>query len=271
MDDWKITKLVRELSINGVISKEKQLELFKLMHEEINSGIKPEESNYRAVLILANQKLIPAIIKHVSHNLTYFNEDSDVYHAAKIAMIEAIDSFDYTRDLTFSTYAYTFVRLKLLHFFQSENRKHKATIISLTEKVDENSNHNYTAIDIPDDYNLCEDVGQKIDADTRRKQIFSQFKHLTEKEQIVFILYFGFFGNKPASGPKIAKKLGVSFSTVNLRLHNGLFKMSLLLKDSQLLTKEELAQLTKIQKKKHTLIPSIKEFFEQEATKTSCL
>lgn len=269
MEDWKVTKAIRELSVDGIIPKETQLELFKEMHEDLKKDIPPEECNARAILMLANQKMITAILKKIIGNHAHIDEDSDIYHAAKVAFIDAIDTFDYTRNISFSTYAYNHIHMKLLHFFQSENRKKKAIVISLSEMIKEYDKKKLD-FDIADSYNLSEDVDNILDAENRRKLIFSKFRHLTEKEQNVIVLYFGLFGNKPTSCPKIAKKLDVSQSSINSKLLEGIRKLTLLLKEGSL-SKEEQIKFDKIKKKKHSLIPCIQEFFDKVNSQTSSL
>ncbi len=269
MEDWKVTKAIRELSVDGIIPKETQLELFKELHEDLKKDIPPEDSNARAILMLANQKMITAILKKIIGNHAHIDEDSDLYHAAKVAFIDAIDTFDYTRNISFSTYAYNHVHMNLLQFFQSENRKKKAIVLSLSEMIKEHDKKKLD-FDIPDSYNLSEDVDSILDAETLRKYIFFKFKYLTENEQYAIVLYFGFFGNKPSSCQAIGDKLGCSHSTINLRLHNGMNKLNLLLKQDNL-TKEEQIKLEKIKKKKHPLIPCIQEFFDKVNSQTSSL
>lgn len=89
---------LEDLGTNRLLTLKEETELFKLY----NSSVEYKETIHN-IILKANQKLVYAITKKYYSfvNLT----SDDIYQLGLIGLSKAIDKFDYTRGVKFSTYA----------------------------------------------------------------------------------------------------------------------------------------------------------------------
>ena len=88
--------------------------------DEIKHNIK-KYVNYmyaRNQLIIHNLKLAFSLAKKYCHNFNNNSNFMDIINSANIGLIDAIDKFDYTKDIKFSTYAYYRIKKEIIDYFK---------------------------------------------------------------------------------------------------------------------------------------------------------
>ena len=72
----------------------------------------------RNQLIMHNLKLAFSLAKKYCHNFNNNSNFMDIINSANIGLIDAIDKFDYTKDIKFSTYAYYRIKKEIIDYFK---------------------------------------------------------------------------------------------------------------------------------------------------------
>jgi len=261
MEEFEIKEKLKSLSKNGILSNEEQIKLFKQLEIDLKNGTNPENSMARTLLIIANDKLIYKCAKCLVKGFLREEAELELYFYGKEALIKAIDSFEYEKEINFSTYAFHCITSKMALFLNKNIKNSQIEIIntsSLTIEDDEKP----IEFEFVDDYNLQEDVTEKVDFETKRREMFATFAYLTSDEQETILYYYGLLGRKPLSCLAISKRMNVVPQTTINRLNSAMFKLKLLNKTSY--TKEEKKQYSKIIKKTYELISPVQEFLNKE-------
>ncbi len=257
MDDWKVSKLLKQHVKYGKMSHESRIELFKQYEQDKQNGIPPEESVARTVLILGNEDLIPYTMIHFLEGFDYVQDDSEIYAYGKVALIDAIDHFDLKKETSFSTLA---VKAILHKMYLAIKRLDKKNIVSLFQLYHDNGN--IREYEIPDPSDFVKDVTDKISNECLKREIVSNFKYLTEKEQNILIRYFGLCGANPTSCQIISKQIGVGRQASYFKLYSGIDKLKLLM-SKKILTEDEQIKLKRILNRTYPLLPEVKEYLEK--------
>lgn len=191
----------------------------------------------------------------------------DLFQEGCVALIEAIDKYDITRKIKFSSYAYKYITGKIKNYIK-ENRfvisisrgdieknelykklsksglsdeeiakRMKITIKELNrfKKESEFIKDALSLDSKPNDcdntlMNLCkseENVSDILD-DIFRKELLEQLKALlTEKQYEVTYLLYGFNGNEPLNGEEVARITGTTRKNVSKMNKLALKKLSM--------------------------------------------
>jgi len=259
MEDWIVSKTIKELSVNGVIPKEKQIELFRAYRQDLAKGISKDDSIARTILILANENLILKFVTKIVNGISYCDPESDLYFNAKLGLIEAVDTFDVERNNAFSTYAYVVINKYVLRYLNKRNKENMIIVSFSTMAKDKNGDP--MEFDLPDEYNLQEDVRNKIESENFIKTVINSFSHLTAGEQTSVMVYFGLFGHKQMSLLEYSQKYNYPRQSLYYQLNSGLEKLKVLM-SKQPLSIEDQKKLRRYKKKFHQLIPEIQEYYE---------
>lgn len=140
------------------------------------------EPNIREQIVEQNAKLVRSIANK-------FNpDDEDVYSEGMIGLIKAIDKFDCSKNIKFSTFAYHYIRGAIRDYYNRiEAKIPDAT--SLNEPID--GNDNYELIDILVDDENHFDMVDDYDLNKNRKQFvhFVLDKECNDHEKEVFTMF----------------------------------------------------------------------------------
>jgi RNA polymerase sigma-B factor len=98
---------------NSKIKEENSYDSYYLFNEYIRT----KDSNIRETLILNHRKLVFSIVKRFKDRGAPFDSLMSV---GTIGLIKAVDNFDLTRHIEFSTYATTVIVGEIKHYFRSE-------------------------------------------------------------------------------------------------------------------------------------------------------
>lgn len=177
--------------------------------EECFARMKDGDSSARNELIEHNLRLVAHIVKKYC---TSQSDSEDLISIGTIGLIKAVESFDYSKNVRFATYAARCIENEILMYFRS--KKKSAGDVYFDEPVDVDKDGNQlTLIDI-----IAEDDGiiDKIDLTIKSEQLYKFIGEcLEEREREIIIERYGLYGKKPLTQREVAKKLNISRSYVS--------------------------------------------------------
>ena len=189
-------------------------QLSKKEEAEVIARIVSGDSAARDTLIERNLRLVAYI---VNKNYPDSNEQDDLISIGTIGLIRAVETFDYQKGNSFSTYASKCIDNQIKMYFRKI--KHQLTEISISEPIDSDAEGNaLTLADIcSSDVNIEEDVLLRINSeklyrfineelDDREREIIAKRYGIPDKEGRVC---------KPLTQREIAKDLGISRSYIS--------------------------------------------------------
>ena len=171
----------------------------------------PMDSSYRTKIIYHNIRFVISIVNNKFVTTNY--SKAELVELGIIGLIKSVDTFDYTKNINFLTYASTCIENEILMFLRSD--KKNQNIESLEKKFifdDEeisleelNSDKMISDIDIIGDY--------------EEKELYTIIDDIVTKlpsvKRIIVEKYFGFYDNKPVRQQEIANYLNLSQSYVS--------------------------------------------------------
>lgn len=191
------------------LSTEQEREEF----EKMKNG----DKKAREKLVSHNLRLVAHIVKKYTNSL----EADDLLSVGTIGLIKAVDSFDYSKNVQFSTYAARCINNEILMLIRS-NKKHKnvVSLNSLTTNCDEDKDLELIDVLSTDDdeiFNMIENnlIVQKIKDIINRK--------LDEREKAVIRLRYGIDCKRAMTQKEVAETLGISRSYIS-RIENKTLK-----------------------------------------------
>lgn len=160
----------------------------------------------REILILANQRLVHFTVRK------YFHVDKIDYgemaSRGNLGLIKAVDTYDITRNVKFSTFGIFCIRNELCRMFRDDVPKFET--VSLEELICPERNNHLSLEDVllvPDPEDDPAHIAECSDIMDR---IYHAFNHLTDKERKCIVLWFGLDGCGRRSQVQIAKEIDIS-------------------------------------------------------------
>lgn len=176
--------------------------------------------NARDILIQHNLKLVVFVLHEF--NGTIYDLD-DLFSVGVIGLIKAIDSYDLSMNKKLSTFAYRCIKNEILMYIRG-NKKYE-DILSLDCPVsDEIEGDSDTFVDILVDFDK-DTENDYYEMDFRNNFIKFLKNTLSERELMVILMYFGFFGNKKYIQEEISECLGLARTSVSKILTRSLNKI----------------------------------------------
>ncbi len=223
-------------------------------NQNLKNNVPKEESEARTLLILLNDSLINYVLYN-KFNLFDYSETLDEYSICKMGLIKAIDKFDISKNVEFSTYAIkVMINEMYMHYrkINSASNSIEHNKISIEDCMMEDFggepklqfSHNFSQ-----DADFVEDVMLKDDFEG----VCKQFVHLKPIEQKALILAFGLFNVRPMKHQDIADKFGKSRSYISKIITASTQKLYLLSANDSSLTEEQITEKYKIQKQVYEL------------------
>ena len=176
----------------------------KLVFEQLETG----NPHARELLITHNLRLVVYIAKKFENSGVSVE---DIISIGTIGLIKAVESFDCTKKIRFSTYAARCIenemRMHLRHIRRSP------TALSMQEPIEAARDGSaLTVMDvIPDDFALDEHFEQQDEGRRLRRLVDT----LTARERQVILLRYGLGGQPPLTQQQAAALLGISRSYVS--------------------------------------------------------
>lgn len=156
----------------------------------------------REAIILGNLKLAMKIAyKYISPDAAY--DFDDILQVAVLGLIKAIDTFDYQKGYTFTTYGMKVIASQINILFRRFKYTH--LIMSLDESVaynDKGESLTIGEIVVDENTNIEEDIEHIVMCSL----IEPELNYLTEKERNIIIDKFGLYDNKPLLQRELAVK-----------------------------------------------------------------
>ena len=193
MNDNDLFNEVKKLPIP--LSKEETNELF----DKMNKG----SIEVRDKIIIHNIRLvIYQVIKKFS-GVEY--DKKDLVSVGNIGLIKAVDTFDISKNVAFSTYAIKCINNEIVGFLKRS--KINQNIDSLDRTIIKQDGSHLKLEDVIAD-NI--DFTEKYEDKDNYKIIIEFVNNLPYYDKQIIMLYFGFYDNKRYTQSEIADKLNVS-------------------------------------------------------------
>ena len=175
--------------------------------------------NFKAGDLEAREKLIIHNIKLVIYCVKKINaqthDKEELVSVGLIGLIKAVDTFDLSKLVTFSTYASTCIHNEILNFIKSQE-KHLIVESLETPLSFNNSGSELKLQDKLNDKNI--DLINYFE----KKEIFLTIRNLIDNlptlEKNIIMYYFGFSEVKPLTQQEISKKLNVSRPKISITI-----------------------------------------------------
>lgn len=207
-----------------------------LSDEEIKYYMKEIENGNQQARKTVIEHNIRLVLNQVLKKFTNVPvEKQELVSVGLIGLIKAVNTFDYTKNFKFSTYAFRCIDNEILMYI-NKNKKNFNTISLDSSEFDDDS-INTTKEDSLKDVLVDESVD--IIYDYERKELIEGIKSslnlLTDLERKCVMLYFGFINNKEYKQYEIAKIVNMTQSYVCRVLNRGIRKIAQVLKDEKLI------------------------------------
>lgn len=172
------------------------------------AAFKAGDLNARDRIIQHNLRLVAHITKKY-HAIP--GDAEDLISIGTIGLIKAVNSFDNTKKVRFSTYASRCIENEILMSFRRE--KKAPTTVSMQDPIETGKDgSSLTVIDIvPDEFILDEDYEQREES----KLLSEMVQQLQGRERQVILLRYGLSGNPPLTQQEVADLLGISRSYIS--------------------------------------------------------
>lgn len=187
------------------LTKDENQELFIQWH--VN-----HDESARDKIILGNIRFAISIsLKYISIDPAY--DSDDLLQIAIVGLIKAVDSYDYTRGYSFSTYSGRIIANQLNMLWR--RFKYLPLILSLDAPIDNSDNPDTEGITLNDmlidkDTNIEMDVEYSI----MSTLIESELDCLSERNKNIIIDRFGLNNTIPLTQQKCAEKYGLSQASI---------------------------------------------------------
>ncbi len=188
-------------------------QLSKKEEEKLTFRASEGDKSARDKLIEHNLRLVAYIVnKHYSES----RDAEDLISIGTIGLIRAAETFDPTKEISFSTYASTCIQNQIKMYFRKN--KHRSAEVYMNDPIDTDKNGNeITLADIfSDSSNIDDEVDLRIDMQKLYRFVDTQ---LDDREKDIIVRRYGLSVNGRASKPltqrEVADKLGISRSYVS--------------------------------------------------------
>lgn len=183
---------------------------------------------YKTGDLKAREKIIKSNIRLVILIAKKYNIEGcdleDLVSLGTIGLIKAVDTYDVTKNIKFSTYSSRCISNEILMGIRKDNMNNIQKVnIEDTLSCDFEGNE-LKYLDILEDKNS--DFVTKIFDNYLSKELLDVIDSLSEKEKELVMLYFGFDGNRYKQ-KEIAHMLGISQSYISRMISNILKKIKI--------------------------------------------
>lgn len=192
------------------LPKEELKELF-LQYKKGNYSV-------RETIILHNLRLVLYVVYKYIRNK---NDLEEFFSIGLIGLIKAVDTYDISKNVEFSSYANCCIQNEFHMFFRKNQKNIKEAISLDAPLLDGASDASLSDFLIDFDSDTTE-IYEKKETIQELLKIVNQ---LPDKEKEIIYLHFGLYGNKEYNQREIAKKLNISYSYVSKIIKTVLCKL----------------------------------------------
>ena len=196
------------------LNKDENLALFKEYYETNNPNIREE-------IILGNIKFAASMAcKFIPLDSSY--DQDDLLQIAIIALIKSVDSFDYTRGYSFTSYAGRIINNELMMLWRKY--KNLPIILNLEDApllVKSDDSISYTDMVSNPNINIEEDYIYEV----TKSLILSKLDILSERNKNIICDYFGLTNNQKISMQKLGIKYNLTQPSISRIIQKSLSKI----------------------------------------------
>ena len=191
---------------------------------------------YKSGDIAIRNEIFNENVKLVSYFVqkTYGKNDNDLFQEGCLGLLKAIDTFDYKKGYSFSTYAYRCIRNQV--FMLGRKSMKYQTDISINTPL-KTEDYNLTIQDTIKDDKIIPPIKNIIEQDQMQK-ILNIIKTLSKKEQRIIKLYFMIGSNEKYTQKEIGKMYDHSQTYVNRIIKKCLSDIREQIKEQEVLNEE---------------------------------
>ena len=175
----------------------------------------------KETMILENQNLIYGVLK--KYNSVH---DEDLFQVGTVGLIKAVEAFDESRKVSFSSFAYTCINNEILIYFRKQKNKsinHSYNLVSYNAHMNE-ENGNGTFEDL-----------LFYEPDFDQKLIFEELYHnvnnLSSIEKELIVSYYGLYDTPPIKQVALSKKFHMSQANVSRVIRRAIKKIRVAMED----------------------------------------
>lgn len=173
----------------------------------------------RKLLIESNIRLV---LFQVIHRFSNTSEDmQDLISEGIIGLIKAVDTFDISKNNTFTTYAVPCINNEVLMYLRGSKKKS----LDISMEMGVGFGQDGKELLIKDIISVDNDVEEECILNNMLEQMMEEISCLTEYEQELLTLYFGLNGNAPCKQKDIANIYGISKACVSRQIQDILAKL----------------------------------------------
>lgn len=240
MEKSLIRQRIKELSKKDYLDSDSNKLLFEQYAKDIENGIPPDSSEARTLLIIGNERLIYLCMTR-KFGISNPEQEMDQYGAGMIGLIKAIDKFDLSKGIAFSTYATYVITNQIGMEYRKINRRFmtETNCVRLDDYMlsvdDEHNNLKFEHI-LGEEDTFIEDILYQ----ETLQQIYNNMKYLTQTEKDCLTYSLGLFGNDRLSQVEIAERIGINQSGVSKSVKNAIHKLKIMMFSNEMLSSEDL-------------------------------
>ena len=193
----------------------------------------------RDTLIKHNIRLVLYEVTNKFRKVNY--DKKDLVSIGNVGLMKAINTFDISKNIEFSSYAIKCIDNEILMFLRQVRKEQK--IDSLDEVFyNDNEGNELKFIDIlSDDEDFAEDYAANVTYQTIRKIV----SELPERDKIIVVMHFGFCNNHKFTQREIATKLKMSQSYVSRLLEKIVSNIAIKLEEQDVIELRKRSQRKK--------------------------
>ena len=173
-------------------------------------------------LILDNENLIYYVIK----NSNIYGEAEELYSYGMIGLVKAANGFDDSKNMSFSSYAYSCIRNEIYMYFRQIKRQPQNPI-SLSQSIECRDDNLCIEDLIPDDTNLEEDLIHNDMID----KLYDSINKLDDKEKFIIKHLYHLDEDDLLTQRDLAKILNTSQVQISRIKKRSINKLKKLMKD----------------------------------------
>lgn len=229
----------------------KKEEIYKLF-QEANNGSKEAKDK----LIIHNIRLVLHQV-HTKFISVEYDKD-ELVSLGIMGLIKAVDTYDLSKNSSFSTYAIACINNEILMFLRKLKKDNK--LDSLDSAVFKNSFNESIKLEdtLFDDKNIVEDFEKKEMSIIIRKLV----QELPDKEKEIIMLYFGFYNDRTYTQKEISKIFKLSQSYISRIITITVNRLKEQLENTKVQELYEQKEETKEKNKNMRRLQTIYEYFK---------
>lgn len=186
----------------------------------------------KEIIAVENERLVYYVVKMFENSQI---DPDELVNAGMVGYAKALNAFDTTREVKFSTYAINCIKNEILFFLRKE-KKHRLNNVSLNTvlSVDKNGNGFHLEDIVAEKNNGEKSLEDRVVEDDHKRLIREAIKMLNPEEQYIMTYRYGLDKNGTEKTQKqIAEDINMSQANVSKIQKHCLLKIKRLIKEEK--------------------------------------